>query len=101
MTTAPATDSTDAVSLALVLAAVLGLGLPVPDYITVHPDYTNRHSAAVDFQFNALHGRDPLAGLDAWQVWFAVPLTVSPPWRDIDFTYSGVRFHAYLKETDA
>ena len=100
MTTAPVTETASPVAadLALALAAVLGLGLPDPRYISVHPRF-----AAISLQFD---GPDEVADLTAWADSFGVPVdtdTSNPAktWRTADFTRSGVSFHAYAAtETD-
>jgi hypothetical protein len=90
--TAPAAETKVAASLALVLADVLGLGLPDPRYISVHPRY-----AHVSLQFD---GPDEIAHVTAWADSFGVPLATNTDdpaktWRSADFTRSGVEFHAY------
>ena len=58
MTTQTATVTRDAASLARVLSGALGLGLPAPDYITMHPSCADSATMSlIDFQFNARHSR--------------------------------------------
>jgi hypothetical protein len=103
MTTQTATATRDAASLVRVLADALGLGLPAPDYITVHPSYVDSATvSAIDFQFNARHGREPLPALYAWADRLGVSVDVNPDsknpsniWHEFEFTHSGVLFKAY------
>jgi hypothetical protein len=93
-------ETTNASSLALVLADVLGLGLPDPRYISVHP-WCN----SVSLQFD---GPSEVADVTAWANSFGVPLATdtrdpSETWRTADFGHSGISFHAYAAtktETD-
>jgi hypothetical protein len=90
--TASATETKDAAALALVLADVLGLGLPDPRFISLHPRFSS-----VSLQFD---GPSEVTDVTAWADWFRMPLdldTADPEktWRSVDFTHSGVEFHAY------
>lgn len=88
MTTA-AIDTRDAVSLALVLADVLGPGLPVPGCITLHPEYFGSQiTSAVSFQFRGPGSREAVTA------WADLPVKVSPDshdpsrqWHSADFTH--------------
>ena len=105
---APPAAKADGASLALALAGTLSLGLPGPDYITMHPDLAgSTTSSAAGFQFNALHGQDPLPAMHAWAARFGVTVDVSAgsgdpatTWYQFDFTHAGVRIHAYAEIAD-
>lgn len=98
-----ATATRGAAFLALALADALGLGLPDPDYITMNPDLAgSTTTSAADFQFNDLHGQDPLPAMQAWADRFGVTVGTRPgtgdpgiTWHEFDFTHAGVRIHAY------
>jgi hypothetical protein len=102
---APPAAKRDGASLALALAGTLSLGLPDPDYITMHPDLAgSTTSSAAGFQFNDRHGQDPLPAMHAWASRFGVTVDVSPvaanpaaTWHQFDFTHAGVRIHAYAE----
>jgi hypothetical protein len=105
--TATAIEPKDAVSLAQTLADLFRPGLPVPGYITLHPAYVGSETiSAVHFQF---HGPGSLDAVAAWADWADLSVEVHPDyqnpsveWHSVDFTYSGVLFHAYtLTATDA
>jgi hypothetical protein len=92
-----------AAALALVLAEVLGLGLPDPSYITVNPGCADSvFTPAFGLQFSRTpEGRKALA---AWAAHFGVTVcsTLAPEDRrpgqihdSAFFSASGVRFHAY------
>lgn len=105
MNAPPATARGGAASLALALADALSLGLPGPDYITMHPHLAGSATAtAIDFQFNGRHGQEPLAAMHAWASRFGVTVDASAgsadpavTWHEFDFTHAGIRIHAYAQ----
>jgi hypothetical protein len=92
--------TTSPVAAALVLAEVLGFGLPVPRSVTVSPWLLgSTHTiSAIDLQFR---GPDPFDALLAWALRFGV--TVELPWPEqgdfahVYFTHSGIRFQCYAQ----
>jgi hypothetical protein len=94
-TTAPAAESRTAVSLALVLADLLGFGLPEPHSISVSPWVTC--ITAINMQFD---GPDLLGALSGWAARFDVPVELPEPGEQfarVHFTYSGVRCQCYAR----
>jgi hypothetical protein len=107
--TPAATATRGGAFLALALAEALTLGLPDPDYITMNPPLAgSTTTSAAGFQFNDLHGQDPLPAMQAWADRFGVTVDTSTStsdpgttWHQFDFTHAGVRIHAYAAIKDA
>jgi hypothetical protein len=103
----PATATRGAAFLALALAEALTLGLPDPDYITMHPSFAGSTTAIpADFQFNDLHGQDPAQAMRAWADRFGATVDTRPgdpgtTWHEFEFTHAGIRIHAYANIKDA
>jgi hypothetical protein len=86
------TKAASPVAAALALADVLGLGLPVPEMVTIAPWADSAYTSAVDLLFM---GPDRFTAMDAWAARFGVPVIPPKPGRHFaraEFTHSGVRF---------
>jgi len=107
MTSPPATATRGGAFLALAVAEALTLGLPDPDYITMHPAFAgSTTTSAAGFQFNAVHGQAPLPAMRTWASHFGATIDTSPgdpgtTWHTFDFTHAGIRIHAYAHVKDA